>query len=258
MNIRIQERFNHSENFITVQVSRLTQKVEIHLPNERSGLAFFSTDLRSFLGTNAGKEFGVMLGGRGPHKPENAYDIVLIHSLMIYTDLIEYNIVGDRVASLLRCFPFIKAGDIITTGQYMNYQTFNNLQFRPLLKNSFHSIHIDLRDTSGEELPFVSVGITRLVLMFKKASNIHFWPTGRYKMVASRQVRISFYRGVVDNVDEDSVRLQKYLGELQFHFCVFISSQLRNAKVLSFWKLLRQKLQKLLVVERTSRQLQRV
>ena len=56
----------------------------------------------------------------------------------------------------------------------MNYQTFSNLQFRPLLKNSFHSFHIDLRDTSGDKTPFVSVGITRLVLMFRKASNIHF------------------------------------------------------------------------------------
>ena len=44
----------------------------------------------------------------------------------------------------------------------------------PMLKNSFHSIPIDLRDTSGEKIPFVSVGITRLVLMFRKASNIHF------------------------------------------------------------------------------------
>ena len=56
----------------------------------------------------------------------------------------------------------------------MNYQTFGNLQFRPLLKNSFHSIHIDLRDTSGQKIPFVSVGITRFVLIFKKASNNHF------------------------------------------------------------------------------------
>ena len=56
----------------------------------------------------------------------------------------------------------------------MNYQTFSNLQFRPLLKNSFHGIHIDLRDPSGEKIPFVSVGITRLVLMFRKASKVHF------------------------------------------------------------------------------------
>ena len=56
----------------------------------------------------------------------------------------------------------------------MNYQTFSNLQFGPLLKSSFHSIHIDLRDTSGEKIPFVSAGINHLVLMFRKASNIHF------------------------------------------------------------------------------------
>ena len=118
-----------------------------------------------------------MLRGERPHKPEFAYDIVRIHSPIIYTDLIEYNIVGDTKAPLLRCFPSIskrKSGDIITTGQYMNYQTFSNLQFRPLLKNFFHSIHIDLRDTNGEKISFVSVGITRLVLMFRKASNFHF------------------------------------------------------------------------------------
>ena len=118
-----------------------------------------------------------MLRGKGPHKPEFPFDIVRIHSLMIYTDLIEYIIVGDTKAPMLRCFPFIsklKSGDIITTGQYMNYQTFSNLQFGPLLKTSFHSIHTDLRDTNVEKIPLVSVGITRLVLMFRKAPDIHF------------------------------------------------------------------------------------
>ena len=199
MNTLIQERHNHSENCVTVRRSRRTQKVEIYLANEGSGLAFFSTALGHIFGSNGGDEFGVMLRGKGPHKPEFAYDIVRIHSLMIYTDLIEYKIVGDTTAPLLRCFRFIsklKSGDIITTGQYMNYQTFSNLQFRPLLKNSFHSIHIDLRDTSGERVPFVSVGITRLVLMFREASNIHFQSKRRYKMVALRQVEISYCRGV--------------------------------------------------------------
>ena len=74
--------------------------------------------------------------------------------------------------------------------------TFSNLQFRPLLKKSFHSIHIDLRDTSGDKVPFVSVGILGLVLMFRKASNIDFLSKRRYKMVASRQVEFPFYRGV--------------------------------------------------------------
>ena len=178
MNMLIQERNNHNETCITVKVSRRRQKVVIMLANDVSGLAICSTDLGHVFGNNVGNEFGVLMIGKGPHESKFDYDIVRIHSLMIYSDLVEYNIVGDTKAPLLRCFPFtskLKGGDIITTGQYMNYQTFSNLQFRLLLKIfSFHSIHIDLRDTSGEKIPFVSVGMTRLVLMFRKVSNIHF------------------------------------------------------------------------------------
>ena len=147
------------------------------LANDTSRLAFCSTDLDHIFGNKVGNEFEVLMIAKGPHEPEFAYDIVRIHSLMIYSNLVQYNIVGDTNAPSLRCFPFIsklKGGEIITTGQYMNYQTFSNLQFRPLLKNSFHSIHIDLRDTSGEKIPLVSVGITRLVLFFREVSNIKF------------------------------------------------------------------------------------
>ena len=177
MNTLIHERNNDNETCITVTVSRRTQKFVIMLANDSSGLAFCSTDLGHLFGNNVGNHFGVLMKGKGAHEPQFAYDIVRIHSLMIYSDLVEYNIVGDTKAPLLRCFPFISkltGGDIITTGQYMNYQTFSNLQFRPLLKNFFHSIHIDPRDTSGEKIPFVSVGITRLVLMFRKLSSNHF------------------------------------------------------------------------------------
>ena len=176
MNTLIQERNSHNETFITVKVSRRSQKVVIIPANDTSGLAFCNTDLGHNFGSNVRNVFGVLMIGKGPHEPELAY-IVRIHSLIIYSDLVEYNIVGDTKSPLIRCFPFVsklKGGDIITTGQCMNYQTFSNLQFRPLLKKSFHSIHIDLRDPSGEKIPFVSVGITRLVLMFRMVSNIHF------------------------------------------------------------------------------------
>ena len=177
MNTLIQEENNHNETCITVKVSSRTQKVVIMLANHTSGLAFCSTDLGHVFGNNVRDEFGVLMMGERLHEPEFAYDNVRITSLMFYSNLVEYNIVGDTKAPLLRCFPFnskLKGGDIITTGQYMNYHTFSNLQFRPLLKNSFHSIHLDLRDTCGEKIPFVSVGITRLVLMLRKVSNIHF------------------------------------------------------------------------------------
>ena len=119
---------------------------------------------------------GKPMGGKPLRKTTLAYDIVRIHSIMISTEILECHNVGDSKALLLRCFPFVskvKSRDIITTGQYMNYRTFSNFQFRRLLKNSFHSIHVDLRDNSGEKIPFVSVGITRLVLMFGKVLDIH-------------------------------------------------------------------------------------
>ena len=45
------------------------------------------------------------------------------------------------------------------------------------MQDAFENCHypeLVVRDPSGEKIPFVSVGTTRLVLMFRKASNIHF------------------------------------------------------------------------------------
>ena len=44
--------------------------------------------------------------GKGPHYPQYSYTI-RIHSLIIYCDIIEINIVGDAKTPLLRCIPFI-------------------------------------------------------------------------------------------------------------------------------------------------------
>ena len=176
MNTLIQKRHYHNESCNTVGVSRRTQKNEIWLTDEGSGLAFYSMEKGLILRSNAGNEFGKKLREKRPHKPF-AYYIVGIHFLILHTDLIGYKTVDDTRTLLLRCFLFVsklKYGDFLTTGQYLNYQTFSNLQFIRLLKNSFHSIHIDFRDTNVIKTPFVFTGITRLVLMFKKDSNIHF------------------------------------------------------------------------------------
>ena len=177
---------------------------------------------------------------------------------MIYTDLIEYSIFRDTKAPFLHCFAFIselKAGDIITTGQYMNYQTFTNLQFRPLLKNFLRSVDIDLTDTSGEKIPFVCVGITRLVLLFSKASNIHFYPKRRYKMVASRQVEIPFYRGIGRQLGRGFGALAQVIERTAIPF---LRKYILPAPKRVSADMLHQELQRLLVLERISRQLQRV
>ena len=105
MNTLIQEWNNHNETCITVKVPRRSQKAVIVLANDTSGLAFGSTDLGHIFGNNVGNQFGVLMKGKGPHEPQFAYDIVRIHSLMIYSDLVEYSIVGDTEAPCYDAFP---------------------------------------------------------------------------------------------------------------------------------------------------------
>ena len=188
---------NHWESFITVKISRRTQKKDIYFAFEGFGLAFFSLDLRLIFGGHVGNENGVMLRAKRPNKLGFTYDVARIHSLMLYTDLIEYNIIGNTKFPLLLRVLFLskpKAGNIRTTGQHMNHQSFSNLQIKPLFTNSFNGFHIDLISTRGEKL-LVSVGINRLVFMFRKASNIHFKPKKRYNKINSREVESPLYRG---------------------------------------------------------------
>ena len=93
------------------------------MANEVSSPAIFSTDMGYIFGGDARNDLKILMCGKGSHEPTFAYDTVRIHSLMIYTDIIEYKIFGDTKLRLLRCFPFkskLKSGYIITTGQYMN------------------------------------------------------------------------------------------------------------------------------------------
>ena len=148
---------------------------KVYLAKEESSLAIFGTDLGHIFGGNVRNDFEKLIRGKRPHEPTFPYDFVRIHSHMIYNDIVEYNILGDTKRPLLRWFPFIsklKPGDTITIGKYMNHQTFGNLQFKRLLKNSFRSIHIGFRYTSGEKILFNSVAITWLVLMFRKVSDL--------------------------------------------------------------------------------------
>ena len=61
MNTLIHGRHNHSESYITVERSRVTQKFELYFANEEFGLAFFSTDLGHVFGSKFCNDFGVIL-----------------------------------------------------------------------------------------------------------------------------------------------------------------------------------------------------
>ena len=136
MNRKIQERELYENTAIKLNVNKNTQRTSLSLPHENSLLVIFSADLCHVFRCEEEEAvygMGVFMSGVGPHFPKFPYDIVRIHTLVIYSDIVEYNIVGDTKAALLRCIPFIskvKNGDIISTGKFMNYQNFPSLQFK--------------------------------------------------------------------------------------------------------------------------------
>ena len=76
----IQEKHNHSENSILVEVPRRTQKTEIYVANDASDPTFFGRDLEHIFGSNICKEIGKMLRKKGPHKLDFVHHIVCILS----------------------------------------------------------------------------------------------------------------------------------------------------------------------------------
>ena len=135
LNDKVRKRIGaqkYESNGVYVSVDKITQKVAIHLPEDQSVFIIQSADLSHIFGCDLEQnQTGVIMKEKGLHYPQYSYDIIRIHSLMIYSDIIEYNIVGDT-KTLLRCISFIskvKNGDIISTGQYMNYQPIANLQY---------------------------------------------------------------------------------------------------------------------------------
>ena len=107
--------------------------MSIYLPLDQSVFIIQSPDLSHIFDCDLEQnQTGVIMKRKGPHYPQYSYDIIRIHSLLIYSDIIECNIVGITKTLLLRCILFIskiKNGDKVSTGQYMNYQSFTNVQF---------------------------------------------------------------------------------------------------------------------------------
>ena len=82
--------------------------VAIHLPENQSVFIFQSADLSHFFGCDLEQnQTGVIMKIKGPHYPQYSHDIIRMHSLMIYSDIIEYNIVGDTKTPLMRYISFI-------------------------------------------------------------------------------------------------------------------------------------------------------
>ena len=89
------------------------------------------------------------------------------NTIFLYCDLVQNEILGDSRTALLRAIPLTERS---TTGnhQQQNYRTFNNLQWRRIVKSSIESISVSLRNETGQLVPFLSRGRTNLTLHFRQ------------------------------------------------------------------------------------------
>ena len=92
------------------------------------------------------------------------------HLIFIYTNIIEYQYVGDAKAPLL---PVIDSKQRLKNGSVCELESthrtvFSNLDYKKLLSNTIQSISIELRTEKGQLVPFSGTGKVILTLQFKK------------------------------------------------------------------------------------------
>ena len=120
VNKKIQEHEKYEQTPIRLHV-KITQRISLSLPNENSLLVKFSADLCHVFGCEeAVYGMGVFMSGAGPHFPKFPYDIVRIHTLTIYSDIVEYNNVGDTKAVFYDAFLLYQRSRMETTSQLGN------------------------------------------------------------------------------------------------------------------------------------------
>ena len=109
MNDTVRKRIgaqNYEYNGIYVSVDKITQTIAIHLPEDQSVFIIQSANLSPIFGCDLEEnQTRVITKRKGPNYSQYSYDIIRIHYLMVYGDIIEYNIVGDT--KTLYCVVFL-------------------------------------------------------------------------------------------------------------------------------------------------------
>ena len=92
------------------------------------------------------------------------------HLIFIYTNIIEYQYVGDVKAPLLLVIDSkqrLKNGSVCEL-EPTHRIVFTNLDYKKLLTNTIQLISIELRTKTGHFVPFSGTGKVILTLQFKK------------------------------------------------------------------------------------------
>jgi hypothetical protein len=157
---------------------KLTNRIQIKMVEKGAQLILSSPDIRAVFGFSekmalneiakssqtARLNAGWVTGDYGP-------DLQRLHTALVYTDIIEHQIVGDTLAPLLRLIPLtgkLKNNEISTMENTQVSKSFSlPLQFKKIQATSFHSIQLQMYGENGKLLPFVDAGRTSATLLFR-------------------------------------------------------------------------------------------
>lgn len=98
-------------------------------------------------------------------KPLNNKTIKVNH-LYIYSDIIEYTIVGDTITPLLRIVPMQSYIGTTSIDHYTHI--FNKPHYTPVSRQHIETIHIDIRNDLGINIPFIDGNKCIIKLHFRQ------------------------------------------------------------------------------------------
>lgn len=125
---------------------------QLYMPDGIKVLLGYDIQQGTFLGETKGKKF----------KSQNIVHMDLgMYAFYVYSDITEPRVVGDRLVPLLRTVPITgKHGESVV-------KYFQNIDYVPVMKKSFDTIEIDIRDDTGKPVPF-EYGKLVVTLHFRK------------------------------------------------------------------------------------------
>ncbi len=148
---------NDVKREIDLDYQEVTRKIKLTIPKNTIDYRILFPDLlQAILGFGGHAHSTTQLG-------ERSADLnACVHSMYIYSNIVEPRIVGDAMVPLLRV--------LAVHGTHNEYvvDNFYHLQYTPVRLRNFRTIEIDLRNNLGKAMPFHS-GEAVLTLHFRKA-----------------------------------------------------------------------------------------
>ena len=175
-----QEYFAQQPFLWQYTIDPTNQKLSIELNSGTSFLHFISSDIANILGyVNHTK-----LEGMGPHVADYPVDLQRVHTMFVYTDIIEHQLLGDSMAPVLRAVPIYSALSSDTPSssssavdsermfckQTQIVKSFDHLEFKRVLSSTINTISIELHNETGQYTQFFDIGRVALTLTFRKAA----------------------------------------------------------------------------------------